>query len=48
MRTKKGNGINILSLFGGMDTGRVALNELGIKVNKSYYSEIKPYVIFTL
>ncbi len=37
--------MNILSLFGGMDTGRVALDQLGIKVDKSYYSEIKPYAI---
>ena len=37
--------MNILSLFGGMDTGRVALENLGYKIEKSYYSEIKPHAI---
>ena len=37
--------MNILSLFNGMNTGRQALENIGIKVNKYYSSEIKPYAI---
>lgn len=37
--------INVLSLFNGMNTGRQALENVGIKVNKYYSSEIKPYAI---
>lgn len=37
--------MNILSLFNGMNTGRQALVNVGIKVNKYYSSEIKPYAI---
>ena len=37
--------MNILSLFNGMNTGRQALENVGIKVNKYYSSEIKPYAI---
>jgi DNA (cytosine-5)-methyltransferase 3A len=37
--------MNVLSLFNGMNTGRQALENLGIKVNKYYSSEIKPYAI---
>ena len=37
--------LNIISLFGGMDTGRIALEELGYKINKNYYSEIKKHAI---
>ena len=33
-------GINVLSLFGGIETGLQALKELDIKVNKYYSSEI--------
>jgi len=39
------NGLNVVSLFNGMNTGRQALENLGIKVNKYYSSEIKPYAI---
>jgi DNA (cytosine-5)-methyltransferase 3A len=35
----------VLSLFNGMNTGRQALENVGIKVNKYYSSEIKPYAI---
>jgi DNA (cytosine-5)-methyltransferase 3A len=38
-------GINILSLFNGMSTGHLALDNLGIKVNNYYSSEIKPHAI---
>lgn len=37
--------MNILSLFNGMNTGRQALENVGIKVDKYYSSEIKPYAI---
>jgi len=37
--------MNILSLFNGMNTGRVALDNVGINVNNYYSSEIKPYAI---
>lgn len=35
--------INVVSLFNGMNTGRQALENIGIKVNKYYSSEIKPF-----
>lgn len=38
-------GINVLSLFNGMNTGRIALDNVGIKVDKYYSSEIKKYAI---
>jgi len=37
--------MNVLSLFNGMNTGRQALENVGVKVNKYYSSEIKPYAI---
>jgi DNA (cytosine-5)-methyltransferase 1 len=37
--------MNVLSLFNGMNTGRQALENVGITVNKYYSSEIKPYAI---
>ena len=37
--------MNVLSLFNGMNTGRQALQNVGIKVNKYYSSEIKLYAI---
>ena len=37
--------MNVLSLFNGMGTLRQALNDLNIKVDKYYSSEIKPYAI---
>lgn len=39
------NGINVLSLFNGMSTGHTALDNVGVKINKYYSSEIKPYAI---
>ena len=38
-------GINVLSLFGGGETGRLALEKAGIKVNKYYSSEIDQHCI---
>lgn len=35
----------VLSLFNGMNTGRQAIENVGIKVKKYYSSEIKPYAI---
>ena len=37
--------MNVLSLFNGMSTGHKALENVGIKVNKYYSSEIKPAAI---
>jgi len=37
--------MNVVSLFNGMNTGRQALKNVGIKVHKYYSSEIKPYAI---
>ncbi len=37
--------MNVLSLFNGMSTGHTALENVGIKVNKYYSSEIKPAAI---
>jgi DNA (cytosine-5)-methyltransferase 3A len=37
--------INVLSLFDGMSTAQKALENVGIKVDKYYSSEIKPYAI---
>jgi DNA (cytosine-5)-methyltransferase 3A len=37
--------MNVISLFNGMNTGRQALENVGIKVNKYYSSEIKPHAI---
>lgn len=37
--------MNVVSLFNGMNTGRQALENVGIKVNKYYSSEIKLYAI---
>ena len=37
--------MNVLSLFNGMNTGRQALENVRIKVDKYYSSEIKPYAI---
>ena len=37
--------MNVLSLFNGMSTGHTALDNVGIKVNKYYSSEIKPHAI---
>jgi DNA-cytosine methyltransferase len=37
--------MRVLSLFNGMNTGRQALENIGIKVDKYYSSEIKPYAI---
>tara|TARA_B100000161_G_scaffold169458_1_gene121432 strand:+ start:836 stop:1759 length:924 start_codon:yes stop_codon:yes gene_type:complete len=37
--------MNVLSLFDGMSCGQIALDQLGIKVNKYYASEIDKYAI---
>ena len=37
--------MNVLSLFNGMSPGHTALDNVGIKVNKYYSSEIKPAAI---
>ena len=37
--------MNILSLFGGIECGRVAIDRLGIPVDKYFSSEIDPYAI---
>lgn len=37
--------MNVVSLFNGMNTGRQALENVGIKVDKYYSSEIKPHAI---
>lgn len=37
--------MKVVSLFNGMNTGRQALENVGIKVDKYYSSEIKPYAI---
>lgn len=38
-------GLNVVSLFNGMNTGRVALENQGFKIKTYYSSEIKPYAI---
>ncbi len=42
---QKGHKMIVLSLFNGMNTGRQALENVGIKVEKYYSSEIKPFAI---
>ena len=37
--------MNVLSLFDGMSCGQIALDRLGIKVDKYYASEIDKYAI---
>jgi len=39
------NGINVLSLFDGMSCGQIALDKLGVKVDKYFAAEIKPHAI---
>ena len=41
----KDMGIKVLSLFDGMSCGRIALDQLGIPVDKYYASEIDKYAI---
>jgi len=41
----RSKGINVISLFNGMSTGHTALDNIGIKVNNYYSSEIKPHAI---
>jgi DNA (cytosine-5)-methyltransferase 3A len=38
-------GINVLSLFDGISSGRLALNQLGVTVDNYYACEIDPYAI---
>lgn len=42
---KKNDGINVLSLFDGMSCGQIALERIGIDVNKYFASEIKKSAI---
>ena len=44
-KINKNKGIVVLSLFNGMSTGHTALDNVGIKVDKYYSSEIKPAAI---
>ena len=37
--------MNVLSLFDGMSCGQIALDKLGIPVNKYFASEIDKYAI---
>lgn len=37
--------INVLSLFGGIECGRVALEKLGVPVENYFSSEIDPYAM---
>ena len=37
--------MNVLSLFDGISCGRIALERVGIKVDKYYASEIEPTAI---
>ena len=39
------SGMVVLSLFNGMNTGRQALENLGVKVERYYSSEIKKFAI---
>jgi DNA (cytosine-5)-methyltransferase 3A len=43
--TMKRKKITAVSLFNGMSTGRLALENAGFKIKKYYSSEIKPYAI---
>ena len=40
--------MNVLSLFDGMSCGQIALDQLGIKVDNYFASEIKPHAIKVL
>ena len=37
--------MNVLSLFDGMSCGQIALERVGVKVDKYHASEIKPHAI---
>ena len=37
--------MNVLSLFDGMSCGQIALNKLGVKVNKYFACEIDKYAM---
>ena len=37
--------MNVLSLFDGMSCGQIALNEMGLKVDKYYASELDKFAI---
>ena len=39
------DGINVLSLFDGISCGQVALERVGVKINKYFSSEIDKYAI---
>ena len=40
-----GRAMTVLSLFDGMSCGQIALNQLGIKVDEYYASEIDKWAI---
>jgi len=42
---EKNKGINVLSLFDGMSCGQIALDQLGIEVDRYYAAEIDKYAI---
>lgn len=44
-RTKANFNMVVLSLFDGMSCGQIALNQLGIKIEKYFAAEIKPHAI---
>ena len=44
-KTTKDTGLNVLSLFDGAGTLRLALQMAGIEVGKYYASEIKPVIV---
>jgi DNA (cytosine-5)-methyltransferase 3A len=37
--------MNVLSLFGGMECGRIAIDIVGVKFNKYYSAEINPFAV---
>ena len=45
LKTMETAKINVLSLFDGMSCGQIALDKLGVKVNKYYASEIDKYAM---
>ena len=45
LKTMETAKINVLSLFDGMSCGQIALDKLGVEVNKYYASEIDKYAM---
>ena len=48
LKTMETAKINVLSLFDGMSCGQIALDKLGVEVNKYYASEIDKYAMLSL